>query len=108
MTYSWCWKAARWGGRSTWKCCAAERRGASRLRSGNGPEGIDMRGFGEIAERLRRSTVQVIPDEGGRQRGQRSGGSGIVWSSDGLIVTNAHVARTAEADVELWDGRRLR
>lgn len=61
-----------------------------------------MRGFGEIAERLRRSTVQVFPH--GRGKG---GGSGVVWSSDGLIVTNAHVARSPEAEVELWDGRRF-
>jgi serine protease Do len=61
-----------------------------------------MRGFGEIAERLRRSTVQVFPH--GRSRG---GGSGVVWSADGLIVTNAHVARSPEAEVELWDGRRF-
>jgi serine protease Do len=61
-----------------------------------------MRGLGEIAEALRRSTVQVFPH--GRGRG---GGSGVVWSSGGLIVTNAHVARAAEAEVELWDGRRF-
>ena len=60
-----------------------------------------MRGIGEIAERLRRSTAHVFP---GRQRS----GSGVVWSADGLILTNAHVARTAEAEVELWDGRRFR
>jgi serine protease Do len=60
-----------------------------------------MRGFGEIAERTRRSTVQV------QVKGQRGGGSGIVWSSDGLILTNAHVARGPEADIELWDGRRF-
>jgi serine protease Do len=56
-------------------------------------------GFGEMAERLRRSTVQVITSG----RGQGSG-SGVVWSSDGLIVTNAHVARGSEAMVSLWDG----
>jgi serine protease Do len=60
-----------------------------------------MRGFGEIAERMRRSTVQV------QVKGQRGGGSGIVWSSDGLILTNAHVARGPEAEIELWDGRRF-
>jgi serine protease Do len=60
-----------------------------------------MRGFGEIAETLRRSTVQVVLAAG---RGQ---GSGIVWSRNGLIVTNAHVARSEMAEVELWDGRRL-
>ena len=60
-----------------------------------------MRGFGEIAERLRRSTAQVFPDE------SRSGGSGVVWSADGVILTNAHVARGPAARVELWDGRRF-
>ncbi|MCU1235198.1 MAG: peptidase and chymotrypsin/Hap [Candidatus Solibacter sp.] len=60
-----------------------------------------MRGFGEIAERLRRSTVQVQLNR------QRGGGSGIVWSPDGMILTNAHVARGVEAEVELWDGRRF-
>src|SRR5579883_121790 len=59
-----------------------------------------MRGFGEIAEALRRSTVQVMP----AGRGQ---GSGVIWSTNGLIVTNAHVARADTAEVELWDGRRL-
>jgi serine protease Do len=29
----------------------------------------------------------------------------VVWNSDGLIVTNAHVARAPSARVELWDGR---
>jgi serine protease Do len=66
-----------------------------------------MRGFGEIAERLRRSTVQVNLNEAGRRAARRSGGSGIIWKPDGLIVTNAHVARASEAEVELWDGRRF-
>jgi len=59
-----------------------------------------MRAFGEIAERLRRSTVQVFPD-------QRGGGSGVIWTSDGAIMTNAHVARKDAAEVRLWDGRRF-
>ncbi|HEX7127840.1 MAG TPA: trypsin-like peptidase domain-containing protein [Thermodesulfobacteriota bacterium] len=58
-----------------------------------------MRGFGEVAERLRRSTARVFTRGSG-------GGSGIVWSADGLILTNAHVARDAAAEVELWDSRR--
>ena len=44
-----------------------------------------FQGFGEIAEQLRRSTVQITSD----RRGQ---GSGIIVKSDGVIVTNAHVA----------------
>ena len=62
-----------------------------------------MHGLGEVAERLRRSTVEVRA--GQRERG---GGSGVVWDVAGLILTNAHVARAAELEVELWDGRCLR
>jgi S1-C subfamily serine protease len=35
-------------------------------------------------------------------------GSGIIWSANGLIVTNAHVARSEHATVVLWDGRDAR
>jgi serine protease Do len=52
-------------------------------------------GFGEIAERLRHSTVTVA-----------GGGSGVVWSADGSVITNAHVVRGPRATVESWDGRR--
>jgi serine protease Do len=59
-------------------------------------------GFGEVVEKLRRSTVQV--------RAHRNGsGSGVIWSQDGQIVTNAHVVEGAGSpgviEVELWDGR---
>jgi serine protease Do len=60
-----------------------------------------MRGFGEIAERLRHHCVQVFAEDRTR------GGSGVVWGADGLILTNAHVARMANAKVELWDCRRF-
>jgi serine protease Do len=60
-----------------------------------------MRGFGDVAERLRRATVQVHSG-----RGQGSG-SGVIWSADGSVLTNAHVVRSAELRVELWDGRRV-
>jgi serine protease Do len=59
-----------------------------------------MLAFGEVAERLRRSTVQVFTQGHG-------GGSGVIWNADGLIITNAHVIRSANPQVELWDGRRL-
>ncbi|MBV9769983.1 MAG: trypsin-like peptidase domain-containing protein [Bryobacterales bacterium] len=57
-------------------------------------------GFGEVVEGLRRSTVQV-----------NRGGSGVVWSTNGRIVTNAHVVEGLPASsaiqVNLWDGRRV-
>ncbi len=57
-------------------------------------------GFGEIAEQLRRSTVLI-------HSGGRGSGSGVIWSSDGLLVTNAHVVRSAHPKVQLWDGREF-
>jgi serine protease Do len=57
-------------------------------------------GFGEIAEELRRSTVVIHAGAGGS-------GSGVIWSSDGKIITNAHVARGADLRLQLWDGREL-
>ncbi|MGA2146584.1 MAG: trypsin-like peptidase domain-containing protein [Bryobacteraceae bacterium] len=63
-----------------------------------------MWGFGAIAERLRRSTVEIYPGQRGRTQGH---GSGIVWNSGGSIVTNSHVARSDRVDVVLWDGRRV-
>src|SRR5580693_2139809 len=59
------------------------------------------RAFGEIAERLRRSTVEV------HLRGANAGGSGVIATPDGQIVTNAHVARDSGASVRLWDGREF-
>jgi serine protease Do len=59
-----------------------------------------IHGFGEIAEQLRRSTVLVLP-------GERGNGSGVIWSADGVIVTNAHVARASQMRVQLWDGREF-
>jgi serine protease Do len=57
-------------------------------------------GLGEVAERVRRFTVLVEP-------GARGNGSGVVWSADGIVVTNAHVARGSETRVTLWDGREF-
>jgi serine protease Do len=58
-------------------------------------------GFGEVAEKLRRSTVLV-------HAGGNGSGSGVIWSTDGTIVTNAHVTRGSQVRVQLWDGRELK
>jgi len=59
-----------------------------------------IRDFGEIVEQLRRSTVLVLP-------GERGNGSGVIWAADGVIVTNAHVARASQMRIQLWDGREF-
>lgn len=52
-----------------------------------------------IADRVGPSVVVV---------GQRGGnGAGVVWRSDGLIVTNRHVVRGDGAEIALADGRRF-
>ena len=56
--------------------------------------------YGEVTERLRRSTVQV-------RSGSQGSGSGVIWTSQGVVITNAHVIRGSSPVVELWDGRRL-
>jgi len=61
---------------------------------------MSIAGLGEIAERVRRFTVLVQP-------GGRGSGSGVIWDSDGLIITNAHVARGSRVNVTLWDGREF-
>ena len=54
-----------------------------------------------LAEQLRTSTVAVRLGRGGA-------GSGVIWASDGAIVTNAHVANRPLAEVVLSDGRSFR
>jgi len=63
-------------------------------------------GFGEVAEKLRRSTVQVLSGN----RNSSGSGSGIIWDANGTVITNAHVVpeeRVREVRVELWDGRSI-
>jgi serine protease Do len=55
-------------------------------------------GIGEVGERLRRSTVNV-------RSGQSGSGSGVILDASGAIATNAHVVRSGDLTVELWDGR---
>lgn len=53
-----------------------------------------------LAETLQRSVVQVSTSEGGT-------GSGVIWRSNGLIITNAHVVSGSSAIVQLADGRNF-
>ncbi len=64
----------------------------------NGSNGIP--GFGALTAHVRRSTVQV------ETLGSRAGsGSGVIAGGEGVVITNAHVARETAARVHLWDGR---
>lgn len=53
-----------------------------------------------IVERLRQSTVEV-------RDVRRGGGCGVVWSREGVIVTNAHVVRSGRPMVVLPGGKQL-
>jgi serine protease Do len=52
----------------------------------------------EVAERLRRITVQV-------RAGGRRAGAGVAWLRRGVVVTNAHVAAAPRAEIVTADGR---
>src|SRR5436309_11490519 len=52
-----------------------------------------------LVKSLCRSVVHV--------QDRRGNGSGVIWESDGLIVTNHHVVGRDEVRVELADGRDL-
>lgn len=62
-------------------------------------------GIEALVATLRLSVVAVRDgDARGSGNGRSGGGSGTVWR-DGLVLTNAHVARGERAAVETWDGR---
>lgn len=62
-----------------------------------GPLGAEL---ADLAERLRRVTVRI-------EVGGSGEGCGIVWRPDGLLVTNAHVARGALARVRFFTGNSV-
>ena len=56
--------------------------------------------IGSVAEWLQQITVRVSGP-------QNSHGSGVIWRSEGLVITNAHVARADQHEIELADGRKF-
>lgn len=54
----------------------------------------------DIAQKIRQTTVKI-------RNGHTGVGSGVIWKSDGLIITNAHVAVSNKLTVELSDGREF-
>lgn len=52
-----------------------------------------------LAARVHRSLVRV-------ESGRWGAGAGTIWHSDGLILTNSHVARSRQLRIYLPDGRQ--
>ncbi len=50
-----------------------------------------------ISQRLRKATVEIS--------NLSSGGSGVIWTRDGLVITNSHVVGGSKARVKLENGR---
>jgi S1-C subfamily serine protease len=71
-------------------------------------DGGELTGVAAVAQKVIPSVVQI--DTASRSRfGTRQGtGSGVIYSSDGLIITNKHVVQSSGAiEVTLSDGRSL-
>lgn len=61
--------------------------------------GLD-RELAELSQQVHRSLVRV-------ESGRWGAGAGTIWHPDGLVLTNAHVARHARHYIQLPDGRRF-
>lgn len=68
---------------------------------------------GRTVESLQHSTVFVSSEplrssSDARRRGQRTSSGSAIALTDGMLVTNAHVAEGADLLVESWDGKSIR
>jgi serine protease Do len=57
-------------------------------------------GLAEVVDRLRSVTVQILA-------GDYACGAAVIWTPDGVVVSNAHVVRTNDCRVKLADGTAL-
>jgi 2-alkenal reductase len=65
-------------------------------------------GPGDSVAVFERASPSVVSLEGTDGRGGRNFGTGLVWSAEGLVVTNRHVVQQMrEMTATLHDGRRL-
>lgn len=58
------------------------------------------RELAELSQLVHRSLVRV-------ESGRWGAGAGTIWHPDGLVLTNAHVARYGRHPIQLPDGRRF-
>jgi serine protease Do len=73
--------------------------GPSEIGRADGLGGFISAAAAEIAARVRASVPLIVAGNGN--------GAGVVWRSDGQIVTNKHVVRSDRVDVVLSDGRKF-
>ncbi|MDQ4149319.1 MAG: trypsin-like peptidase domain-containing protein [Actinomycetota bacterium] len=74
-----------------------------------GSQGAPLAGVAEVARAVLPSVVQIqVGEVGGGFIGRRGTGSGVIFRSDGYIITNDHVASGArDLQVTLPSGERL-
>jgi S1-C subfamily serine protease len=78
------------------------------------PSGVCAETVAELFERVHRSVVVIrafevdVPADEGQGRSASSLGSGVLISTDGKVLTAAHLVHAAsEISVEFWDGQRV-